>query len=140
MKTINRSASTLSAIAFMFAAFVPANSALSYSCFKDYSSECVTFNGCIASCSTKQCTWGGLPITLYLGLYANGTVYSPSAYVAYDEPGSMGTIPVTPTIAGEVRTETGCVLSVQPVLIAVPSCSGTIGDGSQCPAPVWAKL
>jgi len=64
----------------------------------DTNNPCATFNGCIASCSETTCSYDGLPINLYLGIYAYGTVYQPAAYASYDESGSMGTVNATPGI------------------------------------------
>jgi hypothetical protein len=110
-------------------------------CKVDYVEDpvCAHINGCVANCTTKQCEWGGLPITLYLGKYVdNQDVPKLNTYVTQTESGSMSQKVYIPKIPCTYYWEYECVLHADPDEIYVSACQGWIEDGDECPPSMLA--
>ena len=80
--------------------------------------------------TTVQCTWGGLPITLYLGTSLNGDLYAPTTTLAFAD-GSQGSSPHYGTMDATEYTEDHCVLSATTVTW-VSDCQGSVPDSNPC--------
>ena len=88
---------------------------------------------CVATCGSKDCTYSGITITYYTGVFAGGKVYKA---VAYDDgnpcDGQDSTKPLYAGVMGYTVTVANCVASYTPVFVSFSDCDGTQPDGNAC--------
>lgn len=92
-------------------------------------SHCVSGSGC----GSVNCTYGGLTITYYTGLFVSGKVYKTVAYDNGDpNSGLDSTTPNEPYITGHQVTVANCVATSTDVIVLVSACDGTDPSGNPC--------
>ena len=118
--------------ALLLVCFLFTTSSVAGYCIRTYSKKCIQPGVCVESCSTKQCYWGGLPITLYLGIYTTAAGYVPSANGGWMTGMTSSTNKsYLVTVSAELREEQNCTLLITPGTWT-QICSGSEAAGDPC--------